>query len=127
MRSSTASWPLLGTGEGVTDMWALISVRLAKWHAAFITGVTAMIARLLGPLLPPVAIAAREAAIHSSGTRPGHHHTAEEHAVPGWWMMAPRVSTAVWLIGAVVALAHHVHVSGRADSVVEIRQLGGGR
>lgn len=39
-------------------------------------------------------------------------------------MMAPRVTMAVWLAGAVAALAHHLHVHRWAQSAVDSHRFG---
>jgi hypothetical protein len=99
-------------------MRTLIAVWLARWEA----GVFLRLIAVADWLLKPVAVAGRAATVHPPTNRPGHHHTAEEHAVPGMWLLAPRAAIGLWLAGAVVAFAHDIHLLGRP--AVEIHQLG---
>jgi hypothetical protein len=109
----------------VTGMGTLIAVWLAKWQA----GVILRLMEVVDWLLRPAALVGRGTPAHPTTHRPGHHHTPEEHAVPGMWLMTPRVAVGLWLARAVVGLTHDVHLLGRANAAVEIHQLGrvGGR
>jgi hypothetical protein len=104
----------------VIDMRTLIAVWLAKWQAGFVI-------RLLGwvdRLTRPAAVAGRPMPRGAMVNRRGHHHSIEEHAVPGLWLMSPRLKVGLWLAGAVVALAHDLHLIGGPGPDVEIHQLG---
>ena len=101
-------------------MRTLIAVWLAKWQAGFVI-------RLLGwvdRLTRPAAVAGRPMPRGAMVNRRGHHHSIEEHAVPGLWLMSPRLKVGLWLAGAVVALAHDLHLIGGPGPDVEIHQLG---
>jgi hypothetical protein len=103
----------------VTGMGTLIAVWLAKWQA----GVVLRLIALVDWLLRPAGLGRRGLPTDPTH-RPGHHHTPEEHAVPGMWLMTPRVAVGLWLARAVVALTHDVHLLGRANAAIEIHQLG---
>ena len=101
-------------------MRTLIAVWLAKWQAGFVI-------RLLGwvdRLTRPAAVAGRPMPRGAMVNRRGHHHSIEEHAIPGLWLMSPRLKVGLWLAGAVVALAHDLHLIGGPGPDVEIHQLG---
>lgn len=101
-------------------MRTLIAVWLAKWQAGVVIRLLALVERLARP----PAVAVRGMPLGVTINRPGHHHTVEEHAVPGLWLMSPRLTVWLWLAGVVSALAHDLHLIGRADPDVEIHQLG---
>lgn len=101
-------------------MRTLIAVWLAKWQAGVVIRLLALVERLTRP----AAIAGRGMPIGARINRPGHHHTVEEHAVPGLWLMTPRLRAGLWLAGAVAALAHDMHLVGGPGPEVEIHQLG---
>jgi hypothetical protein len=104
-------------------MRMLISVWLARWQAAFFDRLSSLAARLLGVVFPDVAFALRGLPAPPSTHRTARHHSADEHAVPGVWLMAPRVTTAVWVAGAVVILARHLHLAHRAGPQSQVYRL----
>lgn len=101
-------------------MRTLIAVWLATWQAGFVIRLLGLVDRLTRP----AAVAGRGTPLGTMINSRGHHHSVEEHAVPGLWLMSPRLTVGLWLAGAVVALAHDLHLIGRAGPEVEIHQLG---
>lgn len=101
-------------------MRTLIAVWLAKWQAGVVIRLLAVVERLTRP----AAVAGRGMPPGVTINRPRHHHSVEEHAVPGLWLVSPRLTVWLWLAGAVAALAHDMHLIGRAGPAVEIHQLG---
>jgi|GEM_PF-5974149 len=86
-------------------MFTWISLWLTRWESAFILRTTALVARGLTAMLP----APSRPAV-SEQPMVGHQHNGEANAAPGLWMMAPRVTVAVWTAAGIVSLAHHVRL-----------------
>ena len=99
-------------------MRTLMAVWLARWQASVILRLMAVVEWLC----KPVAMAGPEGSSKARHRAVGHH-AAEEHALPGIWMVSPRAAIGIWLAGAVVAFAHDVHLFGRSDLAVEIHKL----
>lgn len=91
-------------------MRMVIAVWLSRWQAAFIVRSVEMSARLVAALVTPLAGHGRvPAAHHAPAGHQDHHHGVEEHAAPGIWLVAPRVSVAVWLAAVIAATTHRLH------------------
>ncbi|HOZ58260.1 MAG TPA: hypothetical protein PKY70_08745 [Nakamurella multipartita] len=104
-------------------MRMLISVWLARWQAAIFNRFSALAARLFGLVFPDVMDAPRGVPGHPATHRTARHHSPDEHAVPGIWLIAPRVTTAVWVAGAVVILARYLHLAHHAGPPAQIYRL----
>lgn len=101
-------------------MRTLIAVWLAKWQAGFVIRLLGLVDRLTRP----AAVAGRGIPLGTRISGRVNHHGVEENAVPGLWLMSPRLTVGLWLAGAVVALAHDLHLIGGPGPEVEIHQLG---